>query len=406
MNIFEEIDFADDSSTTGVLAVGTPVSGNIQSESDVDWLRTALQAGTTYIIDLSGDNSGNGTLRDPELLLFDASGSIVASNDDGPVGLDSRLVFSPETSGDYFVAAQSLNFDETGTYLAELTEIEGDIPGSNTTTAELTLDTPTTSAIDFQNDDDWFQLNVVAGTIYNVEAMGEAVNDFDLTIYDGTGDFIASNFGFDGSVSSSFAAQQSGTYFVSARAFDTTGQYTLTATELGVDDCADDPTTTCELALDTPTNGEIQFDNDQDWLQLSVEAGEVYTIEMDSTQLNDWDLLILDEFESFVTSGFGSEFDGPATASFQAEQSGTYFVSASSFSNQGAYTLTATQLGVIDIPGNNTTTAELTLDTPTTSAIDFQNDDDWFQLNVVAGTIYNVEAVSYTHLTLPTIYSV
>ncbi len=82
-------DFADNASTTGVLAVGGTASGNIQAMQDSDWFRVDLVAGKSYVF------SATGGFLPPTLALHDAEGVVVSAGN----------VFTAQQSGTYFLAA-------------------------------------------------------------------------------------------------------------------------------------------------------------------------------------------------------------------------------------------------------------------------------------------------------------
>ena len=85
-----------------------------------------LLAGTTYRIDLSGRESGKGSLRDPYLYgIYDAEGNLIANtaDDDGGPNWDSRLEFTPEETGIYFIAAGAWD-NLYGTYTLIVSEAE------------------------------------------------------------------------------------------------------------------------------------------------------------------------------------------------------------------------------------------------------------------------------------------
>src|SRR5262249_43253022 len=65
-------DFPGDTSTTGQVAVGGAVIGDVQFNGDRDWFRVQLVADHTYAIDERGAASGGGTLSDPYVRLHDA----------------------------------------------------------------------------------------------------------------------------------------------------------------------------------------------------------------------------------------------------------------------------------------------------------------------------------------------
>jgi len=80
---------------------------------DHDWFRIELVAGQKITIFLDGI-----TLEDPYLRIRDASGNLLAENDDISSGVvrDSRLVFTATTTGTYYIDVGAWNEDYTGTY--------------------------------------------------------------------------------------------------------------------------------------------------------------------------------------------------------------------------------------------------------------------------------------------------
>ena len=130
-------DHPADATTMGTVAVGGSASGHVEKHGDVDWYSVTLVGGTTYRIDLEGRATGGGTLRDPHLRgIYDTDGNPVpgASDDDGGVGLDSRMEFTPETSGTYYLAAGGEEHSwyryptTVGTYTLSVVEATDDYP--------------------------------------------------------------------------------------------------------------------------------------------------------------------------------------------------------------------------------------------------------------------------------------
>ncbi len=116
----------DDEPTGGIgtslgLSVGGSIAGTIEEEGDDDVFAVSLESGVTYQIDLEGSRTGSGTLVDPFLNgVFDSDGLRVAvADDDGGVRTNSRIIFTPDESGTYFISATNFNnvtLDDTGTY--------------------------------------------------------------------------------------------------------------------------------------------------------------------------------------------------------------------------------------------------------------------------------------------------
>jgi hypothetical protein len=109
-------DFAGDTSTTGQVSVGGSATGNLEAGGDRDWFRVQLTAGVAYTIDLQGAATGTGTLNDPFLRLYDGAGGFLDQDDDSGDGLNSRLAFTPGTTGTYFVSAGDFGDNDPGTY--------------------------------------------------------------------------------------------------------------------------------------------------------------------------------------------------------------------------------------------------------------------------------------------------
>src|SRR4051812_41014694 len=70
-------DYPASSATTGVVSVGGSIAGNIESTGDLDWIRVSLTAGRLYQFDLEATASGQGTLPNPFLELFNSTGSSI-----------------------------------------------------------------------------------------------------------------------------------------------------------------------------------------------------------------------------------------------------------------------------------------------------------------------------------------
>ena len=121
-------DYTQDRSTAGALRVGDSATGEIEAGGDVDWFKVKLQAGKTYRIDLEGLPTRAGTLTDPELLgIHDHRETLLldSQGDDGGVRFNSRVFFTADRYGDYYIAAGAWG-NRTGTYKLLVEEVVGD----------------------------------------------------------------------------------------------------------------------------------------------------------------------------------------------------------------------------------------------------------------------------------------
>jgi FG-GAP-like repeat/Bacterial pre-peptidase C-terminal domain len=108
----------DTSAPFGQVAVNGSNAGALEATGDRDWFQVQLTAGVAYRIDLKGQSSSSGTLNDPYLRVHDASGTLLVQNNDIQSGsnLDSRLTYTPTTSGTFYLEAGAFNDNATGTY--------------------------------------------------------------------------------------------------------------------------------------------------------------------------------------------------------------------------------------------------------------------------------------------------
>lgn len=111
----EGADAAPDSTTAYSMAVGDDFEGTLSSTTDRDAVAVFLTVGQSVTVTLSGDGSGGNALVDPFLRLLDASGNIIAWNDDA-TGLDSALTYQAVSSGTYYIQAGSFNDNYAGDY--------------------------------------------------------------------------------------------------------------------------------------------------------------------------------------------------------------------------------------------------------------------------------------------------
>ncbi len=94
-------DYLASVASTGRLSVGAAAaSGVIDVTSDTDLFGIDLVAGRQYTIDLRSQG-----LDDPYLVLLGPDGTLLASDDDTGIGLDSQLTFTAASSGMHWVAA-------------------------------------------------------------------------------------------------------------------------------------------------------------------------------------------------------------------------------------------------------------------------------------------------------------
>jgi len=350
-------DYAAGPETEGALSVGGSATGELEAPGDTDWFAVILEEGQGYAIDLEGAPTGQGTLPDPLITLYDADGTEVGRNDDGGTGFNSRLIFTAPAAGTYYVAAGGFA-DAIGTYTVRVGEFDAppdDYAASVDTAGEVAVGGEVTGALELPGDSDWFRLEVTGGQQYEVRLEGAptdmgTLGDPLVTLYDAEGNEIDRDDdggeGFNSRLILSPA--QDATRFIGAQGFgDVTGTYTLSVREYvpPPDDYADGPDTSGAVTVGGSVTGEIGTPDDQDWFAVTLEAGQGYAIDVEGS---DTGMGTLPDPYAFLYDADGNQLaqDDDGGQGFNSrllytpQQSGTYYAAAASFGEAtGTYTL-------------------------------------------------------------------
>lgn len=150
-------------------ATGEPRTSVVGAAGDVDWFAIELIEGRPYRFYVDGAEGD--TLADPLLVLYDATGTEVARDDDGGPGLNSYLYFASPTGGPYFAAVSSFDGQSTGRYT--IRAVDTDVPGHAYTDESLDAnDDARLSRIEMPGDIDVYRVTLEAGVTYQIEANG------------------------------------------------------------------------------------------------------------------------------------------------------------------------------------------------------------------------------------------
>jgi serralysin len=105
---------AGSAATNASLTIGNSVNGNTNDTGDHDWYAVQLVAGQTYLFTTEATGGNNDT--DTSLYLRDASGNLLAFNDDNSIDVYSRLRFTAATTGTYYIDVGTWAEFESGAY--------------------------------------------------------------------------------------------------------------------------------------------------------------------------------------------------------------------------------------------------------------------------------------------------
>ena len=122
-------DYSNNIANSLFIKVGDKKEGELEIAGDVDYFKIYLSENENYLFNLEGIS-----LTDPFLTLFDAEGNQIISNDDGGMGLDSRIIFTPKYTENYFMEVSSFEDDLAGSYSffsSKVEKNESDILFSN-----------------------------------------------------------------------------------------------------------------------------------------------------------------------------------------------------------------------------------------------------------------------------------
>lgn len=104
------VDHLGNINSTASISVGHSLSGTLANAGQSDWYKVTLTAGQQYLFTETGNS-----LTNPEVAVYNSTGTQVAVSADGGANGSSVISFTPTTTGTYFVSASSAG-STTGTY--------------------------------------------------------------------------------------------------------------------------------------------------------------------------------------------------------------------------------------------------------------------------------------------------
>ena len=427
-------DYSDSASTRGEMdpTVGE-VRGYIGEQGDIDWIRTELLAGTTYLFELKGVDSGDGTLGDPNLKIYSADNTgdaLQTVNVVGAAGRNEFVQVQITESGTYYLAVQDELLLSTGSYL--VTQQSKDLQSEDVnTTGSLSFDglgrATVNGEINLPFDRDWFKIELNGGQAYQIELRGASTSSGSLAdplveLRSATGLLLNSANGNGLTATLQVQAPADGTYFISAGAAGNSGRGTYEIVVTGIpDDFAGDTTTSQTLEVGNPSadyhvddqRGVIQTSGDSDWFKVPLSAGVTYIISVSADQdsssldpLRDPFLAVRNEQGERVA--FNDDANGTFDAQlyFTPTQSGLYFIEArSAFKyDTGAYNVNVDVAPADEYVDDldQTGAGSLTLGEYLGGALQKPGDADVFEVQLSAGQNYSfdVEGISSAKGTL------
>ncbi len=224
-------DHRDDAQGATVITVPGTLSGNLETEGDVDWFAFNAVAGQGY--QLSTALQG---LSDSTLTLYDTDGvTELAFNDDGGEGLASLMNWVATKNGTFYVQVAGYSTTETGAYQLSLSEYAApadDHANSASSATPVAWNKGVAGNLEEGGDRDWFSFHATAGKGYVFETQLFGLNDSQLRLYDTDGQTVLASDDNSGSGLASrldWVATDTGEFFVEVLSPSTTetGTYRL-----------------------------------------------------------------------------------------------------------------------------------------------------------------------------------
>lgn len=168
-------DAAGTANTTAWMRAGGVFYGHTDGGGDVDWVKVDLVKGRTYTIALQSDGTDN-ALSDPYLTLRNASGGVVASNDDTAAmdnvfdfeestDRDSSITFTAGYTGSYYLAARGYSTTDFGDYKLAVSRAGETRTGAQITFGNDFADAAWSYSQTTGNSIDWSYINVASNWV-------------------------------------------------------------------------------------------------------------------------------------------------------------------------------------------------------------------------------------------------
>ena len=216
-------DAVDSAHTVANIGIDEFLKTKLETAQDHDWISVNLFKGNTYTFRMT-KIGGN---LDTYLTLRDARGNEVTHNDDADATLNSRITFTADNSGTYFLDASSYASRSSGSYAIR------------TSLNELGVNSQHTSTLTADKKNQLYKLELKSGHRYEFQMNKEPTGlYFDAYLYlrDANKNEITRDDDSAGSLNSkiSYTAHSDGVYYLDATSYNqnSVGQYTVVSHQI------------------------------------------------------------------------------------------------------------------------------------------------------------------------------
>ena len=401
-----------DAGAAGTIQAGGSVMGALDSSAGEAWYAVDLEQGVEYRVEVRGNTEGahGGTLYNPNLTVYDASGeavySAVAGDGSGKLGHNADLEFRAYETGQYFVAVGGGG--RTGSYTLYVNRLTDEFGTTILTDGRVTVGGSNTGVIGHPHDRDWLAVELAGGQAYRVDLEGAPTGRGTLTdpylrgiyfnraLLPGTADDDGGQ-GLNSRVE--FLAPETGTYYIDAGAYSSrTGSYRLSVREV-TDEHPAAVETAAAVAVGDSATGVVDYGTDTDWFAVSLVEGVHYRIHLEGAStgqgtLEDPRLYGIHDAAGNPVDGAGLDDDGGAgynsRVNFTAPETGTYYIAAGAHAaHTGTFRLSV--LEADEHPAGTDTTGVVAVGGSVRGEIDGPGDADWFVVELIQGEEYRID---------------
>lgn len=416
-------DIAGNNSSTTLVSIGGTVNGNLSNSNDKDWIGFTAEAGVIYKITINGTDIGDSSFF---YNIFDAEGNWILEGDyprdDNKASSlgngDVEIYWKAVEAGNYFVEVGSQEF-HIGNYEASVVvddnkEPDGGEDYSNTTDTRGVIEVGGSiqGSIGYEMDGaDRFKVELEEGKIYQFTIAGydegggtiDSSNSSMWVLITGVGSRESHN----GILT--MVALYSGTYYAYVDDWRGTGTYTISVNEIFADEpdgspeAFDDMNTTAIAEVGTAYEGNIAYESDHDFVAISLDAGQIYHLEITGSEaLQEFELELIAEPEGQGLNGVGGygTLDESINIYFEAETSGIYYFRIGGGDSgdypSGNYTVTVSEDtgndsdGAADVGDTFETALTVSDGEALTSRLAYIGDQDLYAVEMNAGEVWSL----------------
>ncbi len=342
----------DDPDRAIVVSEGDSVTGEIEREGEELYYKVELEPGDVLAIAMSGDAG-----TDFDVVVYHGTTGSKVDMIDGSFneGSTESLEIVAWDSSWYLIDVYS--YEGTGDFTLDIgTSTPVDIDDGDNDFASATLITASGTFEGTLNanydKDDYYKVDLDAGSFLDVELSVPWDSDFDIYIYDEYENDVDCSNDVYGDEELDLEIETDGVYYIDVWAYEGMGDYVLEVA-FGSTAATDDDNGVLEansLSPGTVTDSVSEYGDPYDYYKIYLEAGTVMSVELDGPAGTDYDLWLWDEDIEILWDYEGLEPGSHEEIYFPVDRSMYYYVIVNAWEGAGGYTMNVDVVGEVGTP--------------------------------------------------------